>query len=165
MADDNGTEPQGTEPQGADNEDRTTWTPEQWQAEAEKWKTLSRKNEGLARKNSAAAEKLEKLEAEKLTAIEKAEKRAKEAEEKAAKLELAQTRADVAKAKELPAYLAARLQGSTKEELEADADALAKEMNLGRKPADLKQGKQGGKPEPKDGSGFMSDFIRNGGRR
>lgn len=167
MADDNGTTDNGTDDQGTgtDAEDRSSWTVEQWQAEADKWKGLSRKNETAAKKNASAAEKLEKLEQDKLTEIQKAEARAKAAEERAAKLELKELKADVAKAKELPAYLAARLQGSTKEELEADADALAKELNLGKKPADLKQGKQGGKPEAKDGSGFMSDFIRNGGRR
>lgn len=159
MADDNGTDPvtgdQGNPP-GAD--DRSTWTPEQWEAEVEKWRTFSRKNEGLAKKNQTAAEKLEKLEQDKLSEVEKITARAKAAEEKAAALELKELKADVAKAKELPAYLATRLQGSTKEELEADADAIAKEMNLGKKTPDLKQGKQGAKA-PTEGRGFMNDFI------
>lgn len=150
---------------GDGTEDRTTWTAEQWQAEADKWKTLSRKNEGLARRNQSAAEKLEKLEQDKLSAIEKVEARAKAAEDKAAALELKDLKASVAKAKELPAYLATRLQGSTKEELEADADAIAKEMNLGKKPPDLKQGKQGSKAPANDGSGFMNDFITGGPTR
>jgi len=139
MADDNGTDGTVTTDQetGAGVDDRSTWTAEQWKDEAEKWKGLSRKNETAARKNQSAAEKLAQLEQDKLTAVEKAEARAKAAEEKAALLELKDLRAEVAKAKELPAYLAPRLQGSTKEEIEADAEALAKELNLGKKPADL----------------------------
>lgn len=166
MSDDNGTNNQGT---GTDNgdqgtEDRSTWTPEQWEAEVEKWKGFSRKNETAAKKNATAAEKLAQLEQDKLTEIEKANARAKEAEEKAARLELNQLRADVAKAKELPAYLASRLQGTTKEELEEDADALAKELNLGKKPADLKQGNKGPAPKDNDGKSVMNSFIK-GGRR
>jgi hypothetical protein len=158
-----GTEAEGQET-GSSNEDRSTWTPEQWEAEVKKWQTFSRKNEGLAKKNQTAAEKLAELEQKNLTEIEKANARAKAAEEKAAQLELKELKADVAKAKELPAYLASRLQGSTKEELEADADAIAKEMNLGKKTPDLKQGKQGSKP-PAEGKGFMNEFILGGSTR
>ncbi len=159
MADDNGvTDDNSTDSGAPDTEDRSTWTADQWKEEAEKWKGLSRKNESMARKNATAQEKLEKLEAEKLSALEKAEKRAKEAEDRAARLELNELRSSVAKAKELPAYLASRLQGSTKEELEADADALLKELNLGKKAPDLKQGNKGGKA-PETGRGFMNDFI------
>jgi hypothetical protein len=168
MAVDDGTDPV-TDPQGDGSgaqgtEDRSTWTAEQWQAEADKWKTLSRKNEGLARKNQSAAEKLAQMEQDKLTEIEKANARVKAAEEKAAALELKDLKASVAKAKELPAYLATRLQGTTKEELEADADAIAREMNLGKKAPDLKQGKQGAKA-PADGKGFMNQFITGANRR
>lgn len=162
MADDNGTiTDDGTGDQGTGDgtEDRSTWTAEQWKEEADKWKGLSRKNEGLARKNQTAAEKLAKLEQDKLTEIEKVNARLKEAEEKAAKLELKELKADVAKAKELPAYLASRLQGTTKAELEADADDLLRELNAGKKPADLKQGNKGGTKPPADGKGFMNTFI------
>lgn len=153
MADNDGTT---TDDTGADTD---TTEPVDLAAEVEKWKALSRKNEAQAKKNATAAERLEKIEQDKLSEIEKANQRATAAEERAAKLELNQTRADVAKAKELPAYLATRLQGSTKEELEADADALIKEMNLGKKAPDLKQGKQGGKT-PATGEGFMDSFIK-----
>lgn len=168
MSDDNGTDQgTGTGDQGTGDgtgaEDRSTWTVEQWQAEAEKWKGLSRKNETAARKNAAAQEKLDKLEQDKLTEIQKAEARAKAAEEKAAALELKDLRASVAKDKELPAYLASRLQGTTKEELEADADALAKELNLGKKTPDLKQGNKGSAPKDDSGSHVMNSFIQ--GRR
>jgi hypothetical protein len=159
MADNDGTTDDTGAGDNAGTDDRSTWTAEQWKEEAEKWKGLSRKNEAAARKNASAQEKLDKLEQDKLTEVQKAEKRAQEAEERAARLELKELKADVAKAKELPAFLAARLQGSTKEELEADADALLKEMNLGKKAPDLKQGKQGAKA-PEDGKGFMNNFIK-----
>lgn len=164
MADDNGTTDGVTDDlnPGDGTDDRSTWTAEQWKDEAEKWKGLSRKNETAAKKNATAAEKLEKLEQDKLTEIEKANNRAKAAEEKASALELKDLKVTVAHAKSLPAYLATRLQGTTKEELEADADAIAREMNLGKKTPDLKQGQQG-KKAPADGSGFMDSFIK--GRR
>lgn len=166
MADDNGTTDGVTGDQGTGvgdgTDDRSTWTAEQWKEEADKWKGLSRKNEAAAKKNQTAAEKLEKLEQDKLSEIEKANNRAKAAEERAAALELKELKASIASAKALPAYLATRLQGTTKEELEADADAIAKEMNLGKKAPDLKQGKQGSKA-PAEGPGFMDSFIK--GRR
>lgn len=166
MSDDNGTTTEGTGTENGDQgtEDRSTWTVDQWKEEAEKWKGLSRKNETQARKNAAAQEKLDKLEADKLSEIEKANKRAQEAEERAKRLELNQLRADVAKAKELPAYLASRLQGSTKEELEEDADSLAKELKLGKPTPDLKQGNKGAAPKDDSGKSVMNSFIK-GGRR
>lgn len=95
-----------------------------WKAEAEKWKALARKHEQQARSNY---DELQKLQAdsdasksdmdkvtEKLAALEK---RAEEAESKA-------LRAEIAQSKGLTAAQAKRLQGGTKEELEADADDL-----------------------------------------
>jgi hypothetical protein len=55
---------------------------------------------------------------------EKLEERAKAAEESARKAEEARLRAEVALDKGLPKALAARLQGATLEEMQADADAL-----------------------------------------
>lgn len=165
MSDDNGTiDPVTPGAEGNAPEDSSTWTPEQWAAEVDKWKGFSRKNETAAKKNQSAAEKLEKLEQDKLTEIEKANARVKAAEEKAAQLELKDLRTEVAKDKELPAYMAARLQGTTREELEADAAAIAREMNLGKRTPDLKQGKQGSKA-PEDGKGFMDSFIKGGPTR
>lgn len=58
--------------------------------------------------------------------LEKATARAEKAEAELATARAVQLRTEVAAAKGLPAELAARLAGATREELEADADALVK---------------------------------------
>jgi hypothetical protein len=95
-----------------------------FKAEAEKWKALSRQNEAAAKK---AADELKglreagdasKSETEKLAArLEAQERKLADSEQRA-------LRAEVASDKQLPPKLAKRLQGSTREELEADADEL-----------------------------------------
>ena len=60
--------------------------------------------------------------------IAKAEQKAKDAEAKAAAAELRADRAEVAAEKGLTPAQAKRLQGSTKEELEADADEFIKDL-------------------------------------
>ncbi|HHV20808.1 MAG TPA: DUF4355 domain-containing protein [Propionibacterium sp.] len=75
---------------------------------------------------NAKAERFDQLQAANQTDLEKATTRAEKAEAELAKAQAAALRAEVAAAKGLPAELAARLTGATREELEADADALAK---------------------------------------
>lgn len=101
------------------------------EAEAEKWKAMSRKNEERAKENADAADKLKKLEESSLSDQQKREaaetaqagkladleKRADEADARA-------LRAEVASAKKLTPAQAKRLAGTTREELEADADDL-----------------------------------------
>lgn len=93
--------------------------------------------------------KLKEFEDRDKSELEKANERATAAETRAAELERNYLRSQVALAKGLPANLAARLQGSTKEELEADADALkaliAPNNNNGQPPPrpDLGQGARG----------------------
>lgn len=79
--------------------------------------------------------RLEQLEAEEKkrqdaakSEIEKAQDQLREAQEKARKLELKELQRQAAEKHKLPAALAARLQGETLEELEADAEALAKTL-------------------------------------
>ena len=86
-----------------------------------------------ANKEAAARRKrLEELEAQEaqrkeaeMTETEKATKRAQELEAKLKAYELAEMQRAAAEKAGLPAQLAKRLQGSTAEELEADAKALA----------------------------------------
>jgi hypothetical protein len=121
MADDPTGKPAGDPP-----DPKNTDPGPDYQAESEKWKGFARKHEGEAK---AAKEELEKLRAaadtsksdtDKLTArLAKLETQTAEAEARA-------LRAEVASAKGLPAGLGKRLQGSTREELEADADELLK---------------------------------------
>mgnify|MGYP001142527256 CR=1 FL=1 len=93
-------------------------------AELEKWKRLARENEKRAKANADAAKRLQEIEDSKKSDLEKlteaqaaAERRATEAEQRALRLE-------VAAEKGLTPAQAKRLVGSTREELEADADEL-----------------------------------------
>lgn len=72
----------------------------------------------------AKAAKLDELEAASRTDVEKAAQRAADAEQKAADAEARALRFEVASTKGLSAAQAKRLTGSTREELEADADEL-----------------------------------------
>jgi hypothetical protein len=85
-----------------------------WKAEARKW-------ESRAKENSSAAQRLAEIEEAKKTDEQKVADRIAAAEKRAADLEVKATRAEVAAAKGIPVEL---LHGSTKEELEAAADAL-----------------------------------------
>lgn len=84
------------------------------------------RNARKAAEREAAAFKarLDEFEAAKLSDLEKATKRAEEAEQRLARLEGESVRSRVALAKGLSPELAARLTGSTEDELSADADAL-----------------------------------------
>lgn len=126
--------------------DGTSKTPAELQAEVDKWKALSRKNEGEAKTNRAAAQKLAELEESQKTEEQKREERTAAAEAKATATELRAARLEVALEKGLPKELATRLQGSTKEEMEADADELLKlvKSDGNGRTADLGQGARGG---------------------
>lgn len=104
------------------------------QAEVEKWKALSRKNEDQAKSNADKAKKFDELEEANKTEQEKLLARAEAAEKKLAdrdaKDAAAATAAEVAKEKGVPVEA---LRGSTREELEAHAEALA--AILPKKPA------------------------------
>jgi hypothetical protein len=112
-----------------------------FRAEAEKWKSLARKHEAKAKENAEAAKRLADLEEAGKSEAEKAAAKAAEAEKRAADAELRAMKLEVAVSKGLTPSQAKRLVGSTKEELESDADDLLESF----KPADDK-GKPSGKP-------------------
>lgn len=93
-------------------------------AEVEKWKGLARKHEQTAKSNAAAARKLVELEEADKSELQRAQDAAKAAEERAKAAELNLARANVALRKNLTEAQAKRLQGTSEEELEADADDL-----------------------------------------
>jgi len=104
-------EPKSPEaPKPADPAQDTT----DWKAEARKWESRSKEN-------STAAQRLAEIEEEKKTDEQKVTDRIAAAEKRAADLETQVIRAEVAAAKGIPASL---LHSGTKEELEAEADAL-----------------------------------------
>lgn len=115
---------QGTGADGGDDGDGDGSDKTDWKAEAEKWKGLARKHEGNAKTNAGAAQRLRELEDADKSELQKAQdatasekRRADEAEGKLIRLEIAAE-------KGLSPAQAKRLVGSTREELEADADEL-----------------------------------------
>lgn len=109
------------------------------EAEAEKWKALSRKHETRASENAAAADELKKLKESSLSDQQRRESADKavadklaELEKKAEEADARALRAEVASTKGLTPAQAKRLAGSTREELEADADDILESF----KPAD-----------------------------
>lgn len=110
-----------------------------WKAEAEKWKALSRKNE-------ASAKKLQAIEDAQKTDLEKAQSRIAELEKESAGNAFKALQTSVGLSKKIPPALIDRLRGDTKEELEADADAML--QTLGIDPTKNNQGNGGaGRPQ------------------
>lgn len=104
---------------------------EKLEAEVEKWKGLSRKHEDRAKENADAATELKKLQdadkSDSQKAADKAadaEKRATEAEAKALRLEVAIDKAPEGMSLAQVRKLSKRLSGSSKDELEEDAEEL-----------------------------------------
>jgi hypothetical protein len=104
-----------------------------WKAEARKWEARAKENSAKVAELSPAAARLAEIEESSKTAEQKAAERAAALEESGRThqatltgLESKLLRYEVAAAKGLDLKAALRLQGSTKEELEADADDFAK---------------------------------------
>lgn len=110
--------------------------------ELEKWKALAKKHEARAKENADAAQKLAALEEADKTELQKAADKAAEAEKRAEAAEARTLRLEVASEKGLTAAMARRLAGTTREELEADADELLTSF----KPAEGNGDKPPGKP-------------------
>lgn len=116
---DNGQAPASTTPPanppaaGPAQDDETDW-----RAEAKKW-------EARAKENFPKAQKYDELKDAEKTELERATARAEAAENETATLRTELLRREVAEAKGIPLRLAGRLTGTTREELEADADQLA----------------------------------------
>lgn len=101
------------------------------------------------KEKSRLAARLKELEDVGLTDQQKIERDLAEAKTQAEAATARLLRYEVADAKELPAGWANRLQGSTKAELEADADALLAQLGAARRP--------GMKPDPSQGRGGGDD--------
>lgn len=130
---------------------------EDLQAEVEKWKALARQHEGLWKSTGLTKDELPEAKALLAKAKEADDKsktdsdRIAALERKIAEADANALRLEVAAAKGLTPAMARRLVGTTREELEADAEDLAKSV----KPADDKQGEG-----DKSGSGGTSDRSR-----
>jgi ATPase subunit of ABC transporter with duplicated ATPase domains len=103
------------------DKDRAMKLIEKLRAEEKDWKKERKELEALKAKEAQRAEA-------DMTELQKAQARAEKAEKDAAELRLAQTRRSIADEVGLPPVLAARLQGSTPEEMKADAETLLKSL-------------------------------------
>jgi hypothetical protein len=109
------------------------------------------------REAKALKTRLDELEAANLSELEKAQRRAEKAEQTLAELQANTLRQRVALDKGLPASLVPRLQGSTEEELSADADALLELVKAPTGPRpDPSQGARGGDPNTSTADQFAA---------
>jgi len=117
----------------------------------------SRKAKSFEREFKAAQSRIDQLEAASLSDVEKATRRAELAEKELADMQVAAVRSRVALEKGLPASLVGRLQGTTEQELAADADEL---LALVRSPLtprpDPSQGARGGDPKTSTADQFAA---------
>lgn len=88
------------------------------------WKQKAREQEARAKANAAAATKLQEFEDRDKTEAQRLVERAEAAEKRAQEIEAHAIRLEVAAEKGLTPAQAKRLLGTTREELEADADDL-----------------------------------------
>lgn len=100
-------------------------------AEVAKWKGLSRKHEAASKANADKARQYDELEEAQKTEQQKLLERAEKAERLAAETEARAMRVEIAAAKGVPASL---LSGSSREDLEASADALLEFRGEAAKP-------------------------------
>jgi chromosome segregation ATPase len=116
---------------------------EKLRKESASYRTKVRELEPLAKKAQEADEASK-------TEMQRAQERAQVAETRAQELELAVLRTEIAARHGLTPAQAKRLTGANEAELDADAEAYAKEIGVnGSKPkTDLKQGARGGPPAP-----------------
>lgn len=92
--------------------------------ETEKWKALARKHETNAKANAAAAKRLAEIEEQGKSETQRLTDATTAAEQRAADAELRALRLEVGADKGLTPKQARRLVGTTREELETDADEL-----------------------------------------
>lgn len=112
--------PATQDPTDAPAPEETTGTVD-YKAEAEKWKSLSRKNEDRARENAAKAKRLDEIEEQSKTDLQKAIDAQQAAEKRASELEVQVLRASIAAQK---GVLPELLTGTTEEEITQAADRL-----------------------------------------
>ena len=127
-----------------------------WKAEARKW-------EQRAKDNKAAADKLAAIEESSKSEAQKLAERAEKAEAALAETTAAALRNEIALTKGLTPSQAKRLVGSTREELEADANDLLADLGAAAGPRapkpDANQGRSGS--GPKSTADSFADFFRN----
>lgn len=138
----------------ADTETVETETPAV-EDDTAKWKAMARKHE---REAKALQKQLADIEAAKLTDLERAQQEAKQSAQRAEEAEMRAMRIEVAAAKGLSPAQAKRLVGSTREELEADADEIVAEF--GSRPQVTAQSTGAGAVGPPTNSDDPNSWLR-----
>lgn len=118
----------------------------------------SRKWETRAKENFTKAQQYDQLKQSQMTEQEKITARAEAAEKRVTEIEGQALRSEVALSKGLTPSQAKRLVGSTKEELESDADEMLADLKPGRPQGDVGQGHRGDSSAEPD----MNQLIRRG---
>lgn len=101
-------------------------------AEIEKWKSLARQHESRAKANAEAAQRLEEIEQSQKSEVEKANDKIAKLQEANGSLQAELIRLRVATRHGLTEDQAARLIGTTEEELDADAQEFLKLLGGGK---------------------------------
>lgn len=114
--------------------------------EVEKWKSLARKHERDAKSNADARRRLTEIEDADKSDLEKANARIASLEGELGQERASRMRAEVAARKGLTADQAKRLQGTTEDELEADADELVRAFKPEQQQETPPNGGGGGRP-------------------
>ncbi len=133
------------------------------------WKQKAREQEKRAKENAAAASRLAEYEDRDKTEAQRLAERAEAAEKRAAEVEGRALRLEIAAEKGLTPAQAKRLVGSTREELESDADDLlenfkpsngAQEEATARVAADLDLGSRGTTAAKGDPGADFAKFLK-----
>lgn len=143
---------QGQQKQQAQSETKPTETVDFWKGEA-------RKQEKRAKENADAAKRLGEIEEAQKTESQKAADRLSKAEGDLTAATDRANRAEVALDKGLTLSQARRLVGTTREELEADADELLKDIGTPAKRGNHVPG-EGRTSTPKSGEEDRRAFVR-----
>ncbi len=114
-----------------------------WQAEIEKWKSLARKHESRAKENADKAKQFDEFTERQKTEQQKLQERLEKAEREVAEVKLQALKAEIGAAKGLTPNQTKRLVGSTREELEADADEMLADLKTHRRKTDFGGGERG----------------------
>jgi len=117
-------DPKPDEPQDPPEGDKPEGDGPDLAAEVEKWKALARKHEARSKEGQAAVDELAKLKDRDKTELQKAIDRVAELEKDLAQERTDRMREAVGRRKSLSDAQVRRLQGTTEEELETDADEL-----------------------------------------
>lgn len=115
-----------------------------WKAEARKWEQRAKDNLARATEHESAAKRLAELEDAQKSEVEKANDRAAKAEQALAAAQSQALRAEVAASKGVPLEL---IHGTSRDELEAAADALIA-FRGEQKPAAPFVAREGNNPQP-----------------